>query len=67
MDRCERCDSEVEHLNQTRTGARMCDYCYKSYVGIWVECGNKNAEIGKMIAQCFNVLEQKLMKKRKAK
>jgi len=44
----------------------MCDYCYMSLIGIWIECGNKNAELGKAIAQCFNVLETKLDEKIRA-
>jgi hypothetical protein len=44
----------------------MCDYCYKSLIGMWIECQGKNAELGKAIAQCFNVLEAKLDEKIRA-
>jgi len=66
MERCQRCEAEVEYLNRTSNGVGMCDYCYKSLIGMWIECHGKNAELGKAIAQCFNLLEAKLDEKIRA-
>jgi len=65
MGSCQMCGSEVEHLNRSTDGVKMCDYCYKSLIGRWIECKGKNADIGRTLAQCFNVLEQRLKSKDK--
>jgi len=69
MGSCQMCGSKVEHLNRSTDDVKMCDYCFKSQIGKWIlnntpatdlEYKTKNAHIGMALAQCFNVLEQRL-------
>jgi hypothetical protein len=60
---CDCCGALTSKIHRTSQGGfhQMCSYCYKTLIGTRLEAGHlEDATVLKAVAQCFNVLEDRI-------